>query len=160
MNPDGPSADSTTFSISTFVVGSLTRFQNSSIFGCPTAASNFDNTSCKQLREVTVTRSTLIRLVERIAFFIFNNLSTHLPGRSCVVQLKSNRTLPPRWECSIASLIWDSLYVVVTGKVNLPEATTFAASVSAARILGRYSSLYIQKPWMFSLLPMRSPCGT
>jgi len=30
--------------------------------------------------------------------------------------------LPPRWECSIASLIWDSLYVVVTGKVNLPEA--------------------------------------
>jgi DNA-binding transcriptional LysR family regulator len=37
-------------------------------------------------------------------------------------------------------LIWDSLYVVVTGKVNLPEATTFVASVSAARILGRYSS--------------------
>jgi hypothetical protein len=30
----------------------------------PTAASNFDNTSCKDLREVTVTRSTLIRLVE------------------------------------------------------------------------------------------------
>jgi hypothetical protein len=32
--------------------------------------------------------------------------------------LKSNRTLLPRWECSIASLIWDSLYVVVTGKIG------------------------------------------
>src|ERR1700747_3070803 len=52
----------------------------------------------------------------------------------------SNRTLPPRSECSIASLIWDGLYVAVIGKVNLPEATTLAPSVSAARILGRYSS--------------------
>jgi hypothetical protein len=50
--------------------------------------------------------------------------------------LKSNRTLPPRWECSIASLIWDGLYVVVIGKLNLPEATIFVASVSAARIFG------------------------
>jgi len=51
---------------------------------------------------------------------------------------KSNRTLPPHWECSIASLIWDGLYVVVIGRVNLPAATTFVASVSAARIFGRY----------------------
>src|SRR5260370_36083545 len=62
------------------------------------------------------------------------------PGRSYFVSLKSNRTLPPRWECSTASLIWDGLSVVVIGKLNLPEATTFVASVSAARILGRYSS--------------------
>src|SRR5216683_3062785 len=62
------------------------------------------------------------------------------PGRSYFVSLKSNRTLPPRWECSTAPLIWDGLYVVVIGKLNLPEATTFVASVSAARILGRYSS--------------------
>jgi len=62
------------------------------------------------------------------------------PGRSYFVSLKSNRTLPPRSECSIASLIWDGLYVVVIGRLNLPEATTFVASVSAARIFGRYSS--------------------
>jgi DNA-binding HxlR family transcriptional regulator len=62
------------------------------------------------------------------------------PLGKTLVQLKSNRTLPPRWACSIASLIWDGLYVVVIGKLNLPEATTFVASVSAARILGRYSS--------------------
>jgi hypothetical protein len=28
-------------------------------------------------------------------------------------------------------LIWEGLYVVVIGKLNLPEATTFVASVSA-----------------------------
>ena len=75
-------------------------------------------------------------------------------------QLKSNKTLPPRSACSIASFIWDGLYVAVNGKVNFPDVTTLVASVSAARILGRYSSKYIQKPWIFYLFPMRSPCGT
>jgi len=32
-----------------------------------------------------------------------------------------NKTLPPRWDCSIASLIWDGLYVAVIGKLNLPD---------------------------------------
>lgn len=48
----------------------------------------------------------------------------------------------------------------VNGKVNFPEATTFVASVSAVRILGRCSSEYIQKPWILNFFPMRSPCGT
>src|SRR5215510_5214791 len=39
--------------------------------GCPTAASNFDNTSCKDLREVRLTRSTLMpALLIRAAFIL------------------------------------------------------------------------------------------
>src|SRR5262245_28550667 len=43
--------------------------------GHPTAASNCDNTSCKDLREVTVTRSRLIRRVEISVSFIIQPLS-------------------------------------------------------------------------------------
>src|ERR1700719_168742 len=89
----------------------------------------------------------------------------HCGGTKCAPvkgthQLKSNKTLPPRSACSIASFIWGGLYVAVNGNVNFPDVTTLVASVSAARMLGRYSSKYIQKPWIFNLFPMRSPCGT
>src|SRR6266478_1996130 len=96
------------------------------------------------LREPPVTTATLpvnfcplLLLICFVPFLfvVFIEMSQLLLGL-----LRSNRTLPPRWECSIASLIWDSLYVAEIGKVNLPEATTLVASVSAARILGRYSS--------------------
>jgi len=45
------------------------------------------------------------------------------------------QNLAAAFRVSIASLIWDNLYVVENGKINLPEATAFAPSVNAARIL-------------------------
>ena len=48
------------------------------------------------------------------------NVNATKPQPELLPQLKSNRTLPPRSECSIASLIWDGLYVVAIGKINLP----------------------------------------
>src|SRR6516165_1905143 len=90
-------------------MAAFTRFQNSSMFGWPTAASNFDNTSCKDLREVTVTRSRLIRFVD-IESIVDPFIRDVAPGRQGLHrERRKSDAYPAQWVVNAESWIVKSV---------------------------------------------------